>query len=73
MFGVSKPHIVTPYEYQKGQVCRYHSDWRKEKALTGGGLGDYELCAKKSAEVIVVTRQRADTCMKARKSEVSHT
>jgi hypothetical protein len=32
----------------------------KEKALTGGGLGRYELAAKKSAEVIVVTRQRAD-------------
>ena len=73
MFGVSKPHIVTPYEYQQDKYVDTTVIGLKEKALTGGGLGDYELCAKKSAEVIVVTRQRADKCMKARKSEVSHT
>jgi hypothetical protein len=39
----------------------------KGKALTRGGLDHYELVVKKSAEVIVVTKQRADKGAKNQK------
>ena len=38
----------------KEQLCRFRRHRRKGKALTGGGLGSYELAiSKKSADVIV--------------------
>jgi hypothetical protein len=45
---VSKHIIVTPKRITKGQLCRYGGDWRKEDAITWGGLRNHELIERRS-------------------------
>ena len=48
-------HCNVQTQKVKCLLCRFSSDWRKENALTWGGLSNHELDWEKSAEVIVVT------------------
>lgn len=49
----------------------FRSDWRKGKALTGGGLEGYELSFEKSADVIVVVDPSRPSDSKAHRAEAS--
>jgi len=71
LFWVSNHTLVTPKMVICGQVCRCRSDWRKEKALTGGGLRTRETIIWEVSRGHSSYSKRAGTCQKARKPEVS--
>jgi len=54
LYPGKQPYSCKAPKGREGYRCRCRRDWRKEKALTGGGLRAYKLSEEKSAEVIVV-------------------
>jgi hypothetical protein len=66
---------VTPKDFikrkRKGRQGRFRRDWRKERAVTGGGLARHVLTGGKSAEVTAVTAPSLPGERKVTKQEVS--
>jgi hypothetical protein len=56
---------------KKGRYGRFRSDWRKGRAITGGGLARHELSGEKSAEVIVAVATSFPGERKVIREEVS--
>jgi hypothetical protein len=48
-----QPYSCNALNLRKGRYGRFRRDWRKERALTGGGLAGHGMAGEKSAEVIV--------------------